>query len=289
MFSTLRRVNENIYGISYFIKREEMIAMRFKEKYGQWAFVAGGSDGMGGEYSTYLAKQGMNVIVNGREKVEEKCKELEETYGIKTLAVPVNLGNLDAVDEIKKATEGLDIGFFVYNAGFVGFSEFHKRDLEQEMYRLNVNVRSLLGLSLVFSKQMVAKRKGGIILMSSCGGVVGTPYINTYSATKAYIYTLAEAMWAELQDYGIDVLSVLPGNTIGQNFSDVPTGTPGFQTGKEVVEEAFSHLGKCVNFIAGEHNRMLCGKYFDTDLRREGIMVMKKSFEEMMQAMGIEK
>lgn len=259
--------------------------MKFNDKYGEWAFVAGGSDGMGGEFSSYLAKQGMNVVVNGLENVEEKCKELEKTYGVKTLGLPINLGVPDAVDQIKKATERLDIGFFVYNAGIASLSEFHKRDIDQEMFRLNVNVRSLLGLSLLFSKQMADKNKGGIILMSSCGGVVGSPYINTYSATKAYIFTLAEAMWAELQNYGVEVLSLLPGLTIGQNFSDIPVGTPGFQTGKEVVEEAFAHLGKSVNFIAGEHNKEMCGKYFDVELRREGVIMMKNNFEQMIQQM----
>lgn len=252
--------------------------MNYQKKYGEWAFVAGGSVGMGGAYCDRLAQEGMNVVVTGRhlEKVEDKCKQIEEDFGVKAKAVAIDFGDLDVLEQVKKATEGLEIGFLVYNAGLASMALFTERDIDFEMYRLNVNVRSPLALSLWFSKGMKERNKGGIILMGSCSGVVGTPFVQAYSATKAYNFTLAEALWGELAEYGIDVMAVLPGNTIGQNFGEVAAGTPGFQTGAEVVAEAFEHFGKDPTVITGEYNRELLGGLFNVEARKQYILKMKK-------------
>ena len=267
---------------------EGEFVMNFREKYGEWAFVAGSSEGMGGAFCDRLAKNGMNIVVTGRhaDKVEVKCRQLESDFGIETKGLVLDLGDNDVLDRVREATDELEVGFLVYNAGLASMALFTDRDIDFELYRLNVNVRSQLALALWFSKGMKERHKGGIILMSSVGGIVGSPFIQTYSATKAYNFTLAEALWGELSDLGIDVMAVLPGNTIGQNFTEVPPGTPGFQTGAEVVEEAFTHFGKEPAFIAGEHNRNLLGGMFDVEKRKQYIMTMKEQLEATMAQFG---
>ena len=262
--------------------------MNFREKYGQWAFVAGGSAGMGGAYCDYLAKQGMDIIVTGRRQnvVEAKCRQLEADYGVATKGLTIDFGATDVLEQVKAATEGMEIGFLVYNAGLASMALFTDRDIEYEMFRLNVNVRSPLALSLWFSKGMKERGKGGMIFMSSNVGIVGTPYVQTYSATKAYNFALGEALWAELKPYGIDVMAVLPGNTIGESFTDVPAGTPGFQTGAEVVAEAFEHFGKDPSVLAGEHNRQQAGSLYDVEARRKHILTMKDFMDEIRNAHG---
>ena len=109
------------------------------------------------------------------------------------------------------------------------------------------------------------------------------------AATKAYIFTLAEALWGELSDYGIDAMAVLPGNTIGQNFTEVSPDTIGFQTGTEVVEEAFEHFGKEPSIITGEYNRQLLGQLFKADVRKQDIMSMKQQMQDTMDQYGFGK
>lgn len=251
--------------------------MGFKEKYGEWAFVAGGSEGMGGAFCDRLAKEGMNVIVTGRheEKISKKQAQLEQDFGVETRGLKIDFGAEEILTQVEAATEGLEVGFLVYNVGLANMMLFPRREIDDEIYRLNANVKSMLVLSLHFSKGMKERGKGGMILMSSSGGVVGTPYIQTYSATKAYAFTLAEALWGELSDFGIDVLAVLPGNTIGQNFTDVPPGTPGFQTGAEVVEEAFNAIGKDPTVVSGEASRQAVKENFNIEKRKAQIMQMK--------------
>lgn len=255
--------------------------MSFREKYGEWGFVAGGSEGMGGAYASRLAKEGMNVIVTGRhqETVDAKAAQLRADYGVEAKGLVIDFGEYDILDKVKEATEGLEIGFLVYNAGLASMAAYDERDIDYELYRLNVNVRSELMLSLYFSKQMKERGKGGMIFMSSCGGIVGTPYIQVYSATKAYNFTLAEALWGEYNGTGIDVMAVLAGNTIGQNFKEVPKGTEGFQTGEEVVEEAFEAFGKVPVMISGEYNRNMMKDVFHPEVRQGYILQMKAAME----------
>lgn len=243
---------------------------------------------MGGAYCDRLAQEGMNVVVCDRDAdtLDGKCAQLERDFGIRTVPVRVDLGALDALDTVRAATDELDIDVLVYNAGLASMALFTERDIDYEMYRLNVNVRSMLALSLWFARGMKSRGRGALILMASVGGTVGTPYVQTYSATKAYALTLAEALWAELGEYGIDVLGVLPGNTIGQSFSDVPPGTPGFQTGREVVDEAVAALGVSPTVIAGEHNRRQFEKTFDIDSRKATIMTMKNQMQAILSRYG---
>ena len=93
--------------------------MNLRKKYGEWGIVCGGSIGMGGAYSDRLAKEGLNVVVTGRhaDTVEAKCRQLEQDYGVKTKALVVDLGDQDAPEQVIKATEGMEMGVLVYNAG----------------------------------------------------------------------------------------------------------------------------------------------------------------------------
>ena len=262
--------------------------MTLREKYGEWGFVAGSSVGMGGAFADRLAKEGMNVVVTGRhaDTVEKKCRQLEHDFGVQTRGMTLDMGGPDMLQKVEDATKDLEVGVLVYNAGLASMEPFINRDFEYELHRLDVNVKGPLLLSMLFARSMAKRNRGAIILLSSTTAIAGTPYVQTYSATKAYNLTLAEALWGELAELGIDVMAVLPGNTIGQNFTEVPAGTPGFQTGAEVVEEAFEHLGKDPAFISGEHNRAMAGDLFNVEARKAYILAMKKGMDEIRAQYG---
>jgi short-subunit dehydrogenase len=108
-----------------------------------------------------------------------------------------------------------------------------------------------------FAKPMLARRAGGIILMSSGAGLQGAPYYSHYSATKAYDIALAEALWGEFRPYDVDVLACVAGMTLStaaKGYQHLDTST--FQTTTELVDEAMSALGKQCTLIAGEFNRV---------------------------------
>lgn len=244
--------------------------MDYKEKYGPWGIVAGGASnaGQAGEHCNYLAKEGLNVVVidNNDKEIIEKCKQLEADYGIQTRTLILDLGRDDAADIMIEATKDLDIGFFVYNAGIATAMEFVDCDVEYEKWRLNVNARSMLFFTIHFAKLFKKRQSGAIMLTSSLAGVVGSPYVATYAATKAYVLNLAESLFTELKRFGVDVLGIIPGNTRSALFQ-VPEGTPGFMTGKEVVYEAHENLGKVPSVIVGQYNRDLFKDVYDIQKR----------------------
>ena len=262
--------------------------MNLREKYGEWGIVCGGSQGQGGAYANKLAEGGMNVVIVGRTQktIDEKIAQLKADYSVEARGLCVNLGSQTAPEQIIEGTKDLEISFLVYNAGLANVEEFKDMSIEYEMFRLNCNVRTMLYLTLYYTKPMVARGKGGIIIVGSDGGVIGAPYIATYSASKAYEMNLGEALWGELKAKGIDVLVPMPGNTIGQNYSDVPAGTPGFQTGAEVAEEAFSHLGEYPSWICGEWNREAVESVWNADRRRDCVLFYKQVMEENTDVFG---
>src|SRR3954452_15592599 len=89
------------------------------EKYGPWAVVAGASVGIGAEFCRQIAAEGVNVVLVSRsiDKLESLAAELAADHGIETRVAGVDLAAPGAEEALFAATEGLEIGLFVYNAG----------------------------------------------------------------------------------------------------------------------------------------------------------------------------
>ena len=110
-------------------------------------------------------------------------------------------------------------------------------------------------------RQMAARHRGGIILVSSLSALQGSALIATYAATKAYGYILGEGLWDELREHGVDVLAFLAGATRTPNYeaSNPKAATrfaPAVMEPAVVVEEALAMLGRQPSAIAGRANRL---------------------------------
>ncbi len=232
----------------------------FKDKYGPWALVAGGAQGIGEAYSLYAAARGLNVIVVDRDQAatQRTAVRLRDTFGVDCLALTCELSAADMLDQVSEAVGAREVGLLVYNAAISDVGPFYKQEtgLELEKARIAVNVSGPLLLTHHFAKPMLSRRRGGIVLMSSGAGLKGAPYYAAYSASKAYSITLAEALWYEFKPYDVDVLAVAGGMTLSTaaaGFSHLDTS--GFQTPEELVEEAMAALGKQPLLVAGTSHR----------------------------------
>ncbi len=232
----------------------------FIEQYGPWAMIAGGAQGIGEAYTRHLAAKGLNVVVLdiSEDALESFQPTIEREYGVECLPVQVDLARTDLLDVVTGAVADREIGLLVYNAGLADVGPFYKADtgLEYEQMKIAINVTGPLVLSYHYAKPMLARRAGGIILMSSGAGLQGSPYYAHYSATKAYDITLAEALWGEFKPYNVDVLACVAGMTLStaaKGYQHLDTST--FQTTTELVEEAMAALGKTCTLMAGEFNR----------------------------------
>ncbi len=122
---------------------------------------------------------------------------------------------------------------------------FLDRALEDVLASVRVTAIGQTTLAHHFGSRMAARGRGGIILVGSLSGNAGMPYQATYGASKAYSQIFAEALWCELKPRGIDVLSLVLGQTdtparTRNGIPDAP-GMPVF-TADEVAQQALDNL-----------------------------------------------
>jgi uncharacterized protein len=235
----------------------------FKARYGSWGIVAGASEGIGATYAGELAARGLNLILVARraDLLQSLASKLSDRYKIETKIIALDLANPDAVEQIAEETRGLEIGLLVYNAAFSAIGPFLERPLEDHIKEINTNSFTPLKLIYLFAEKMLARGRGGVLLMSSLSAFQGSAYISTYAATKAFNIVLAEGLWEEWRQRGVDVLVCVSGAVKTPNYvASEPEQTGGLgdmtMTPDQVVGEALNALGKGPYVIPGRVNRM---------------------------------
>ena len=186
---------------------------RLKAKYGEWALVTGASSGIGKALAENLADAGLNLVLTARRQqvLEEVSANLQAKFAINVQIVVADIATEAGIAHLLASTKDLNIGLLINNAGFGTSGFFHKSDLDSEANMLQVNCEALLKLTHHFSQTFIARKRGGIILMSSMVSFQGVPYAAHYAATKAYVQSLGEALAHELRPLGVDVLAAAPG------------------------------------------------------------------------------
>ncbi len=249
----------------------------FVARYGPWALVAGGAQGIGEAYSRELAQRGLNVAVIdvSEEALATFCPALASEHSVEVLPLHIDLAAPDLTEQVGAALGDRELGLLVYNAGIADVGPFYKAEtgIELEHKRLAINVSGPFNLTYELAKPMLARKRGGIILMSSGAGLQGSPYYTHYAATRAYVLVLAESLWAEFKPYHVDVLGVAAGMTLSTaaaGYQHLDTST--FQTTDELVAEVMAALGQQGMLIAGEINRQ--GREFMKELPRDQLIEM---------------
>lgn len=184
----------------------------FAETYGPWAVVAGASDGTGAAFAHELAARGVHVVLVARRRA--LLEELAASLPVESRVVVLDLSQPGAADELAATTASLDVGLVVYNAGAdphsTPFLDQPFEDLQSLVHR---NCATVLETSHRFGARLVARGRGGLVLVTSGAAWVGGATIAAYGATKAFDLVLGEALWAEWRPHGVDVLSLVLGAT----------------------------------------------------------------------------
>ena len=186
------------------------------KKYGPWAVIAGGSEGIGPCIATHLAKAGINLVLIARkaEQLKEVAERLRAQSGVEVRTLTLDLTDAAMLDRVRAATDDLDVGLLVYNAG-----ASHKTGpyinwaLDDAVKVIKLNTLGQAILAHHFGKRMAARRKGGIVLMGSLAGNGGSPSVVPYAGAKAFSQIFSEGLWWEMKEHGVDVLHVVVGST----------------------------------------------------------------------------
>ena len=184
----------------------------FRDKYGPWAMVAGASEGVGAAMAQAFATRGVHVVLLARRQrvLDEVAESIRTTTGVEARAVAVDLAEDDAMDRILDATADLEMGLVAYNAGAdPNYEPFLEQPVDASMALVQRNCVVPMQLCHHFAGPMVARGRGGLVLVGSGAGLVGAPNIVAYAATKAFDMVLGESLWAELHPHGVDVLNLV--------------------------------------------------------------------------------
>lgn len=237
-----------------------------RETFGGAALVTGASAGIGEAFARALAARKLDVILVARreDKLEALARELSASHGVRTLAVSQNLSEAGAAEAVRKAVDaaGMSVGMLVNNAGFGAYGRFEAQDAERDAAMVDLNCRAVVSLTHTFLPDMLKRKKGAIIFVSSISAFQPTPYFAVYGATKAFDLMLAEALWAELSPSGISVLGVCPGY-VPTEFqqhanSEVAARGAGTFSAEEIVGSALKALGRQPSIICDTGNFLLC-------------------------------
>jgi len=185
----------------------------FQSRYGPWAVVTGASSGIGRATALQLGEAGLNLVIVGRrhDLLNDVAAQLSRSSDIETRVVVADLATSSGLEMVEVACKDLDVGLLVAAAGFGTSGPFLEADLRVELEMLDVNCGALVGECLYFGRRFARRGRGGIVLMASLVGFQGVPFSASYAATKAYVQSLAEALYVELRPLGIDVLASAPG------------------------------------------------------------------------------
>ena len=232
---------------------------RLKSRYGSWALITGASSGIGKELAERIAEAGLNVLIVARRKalLEELAARLRVQYRVEVLVVEADLGTPKGIQHVLQSAQALDVGLLVSSAGFGTSGLFIESSLEEEHAMLRVNCASLLHFTYHYSKIFQARKRGGIILLSSMVAFQGVPYSAHYAATKAYVQSLAEALNLELKPFGVDVLAAAPG-PVETGFSEVANMKMSMAlTPKDVGVPILQALGRKTTVFPGFLTKLL--------------------------------
>ena len=233
-----------------------------KKKYGNWALVTGASSGIGKALARQLAQKSFNLaLVARREPILNKlAQELEEQFHVATRVVASDLSHVGAVRALYDAVSDLDIGLVIPSAGIDEMGSFLDKDYASLEQMLNLNIQVPTEIAHVFGRKLVARKRAGIILVSSLFGYQGIPNFAGYAASKAYILTLGEALNVELAKQGVDVLVLSPGLTdtpfsqsMAIDFGKIPMFA---QRPERVAKTALRAVGRKPTVVSGWLNKI---------------------------------
>lgn len=241
-----------------------MKAIVDQKTFGPWALVTGASAGIGKAMSQHLAASGLNLVLvaRGLARLEQVGRDLATRYGIQYRAIQADLAEDGVLQKVGPATDALDVGLVVGNAGFANPGELLTIDREEMLRGIRIKVTTNLTLVHHFGRKLITRGRGGVLLVSSVGGLAGVPYVTNTAAVEAYVLSLGEGLHVELKRHGVNVTVLMPGPTLtdsmakmGVDPADMPIRP---MSAERVAWEGLRALqGNRPTHIAGRINRVM--------------------------------
>ncbi len=234
------------------------------------ALITGATSGIGKAFAYLFAKAGYNLVITGRREkiIQPIAEKIAKKYGVSVEVLIIELSNqLDLDELVQNIKEINDLEVLVNNAGFATRGTFVENDFSQQEAMVRVHILTVMKLTHAALPNMLLRKKGIIINVSSMGAYVIMPHNTVYCGTKAFITAFTESLHLELLNTGILVQVLCPGFVVTDFHRKMGFNIAKFQknrglirwmTPKEVVTTSIRDLarGKVVS-IPGKSNQLL--------------------------------
>jgi hypothetical protein len=182
-----------------------------------YVLITGATSGIGLELAKLFAKDNYSLVICARNdnELSDTAQQLRGLGAVKVITVAKDLfwpeAAAELYDEIKG--RGILIDVLVNNAGQGQYGKFTETDLERERDIIQLNICTVVELTKLYLKEMVARGSGKILNVTSVAGKIPGPLQAVYHGTKAFAHSFTEAIREEVKDSGVTITSLLPGAT----------------------------------------------------------------------------
>lgn len=180
------------------------------------ALITGASMGIGAEFARQLAARRYDLVLvaRSRDKLEALAATLRKVHGVRVEVIAEDLTREGAVERVhtEVARRGITLHLLVNNAGFATHGPFEQMPIARQLEEITLNVSALVAITHAFVPHLLATR-GAVLNVASTAAFFPVPSMAVYGATKAFVLSFSEALWAELGDRGVKVIALCPGAT----------------------------------------------------------------------------
>ena len=196
------------------------------------SLVTGASSGIGLQYATQLARDyhtDLLLVSNQEEELRKVAEDLETQYHVKAVPHYADLSKQDAAEELYNYchANNLVVDILINDAGVFFFNPYCETSMRRIELMLNLHMTTVAKMCRLFGEDMLKReltaeeqsqaicgkprKKGYILNMSSMSAWMAMPGIQTYNATKAFIYNFSKSLWYELRPQGVNITVMTPG------------------------------------------------------------------------------
>lgn len=178
------------------------------------ALVTGASSGIGRALAQRLAKGGYDLVLCGRDAAQLRAAQRAcQDLGAKSDIVLADLSLPGAVARVYESLDHRSLEVLVNNAGFTVHGDFSETDLKDEIAMIAVHVGAVLELTKLVLPGMLERGRGRILNVGSVYSFAPVPHQAVYGASKAFLLSFSDSLWAELRGSGVSVTALCPGVT----------------------------------------------------------------------------
>ncbi|MDO8661375.1 MAG: SDR family oxidoreductase [Candidatus Woesearchaeota archaeon] len=246
--------------------------------------ITGASSGIGKEFAHLYAKEKANLVLVSRSRSTLLAlkQELEKQYECQVRILVQDIAQEGSAAIIHTKIPVIDV--LINNAGIGDFGALVEKPVKTISAMLQLNMVSLTQLCMLYGKDFKTRKSGMILNVSSVVAFAPIPYFATYSASKAYVLSLSQALAAELSEFNVQVTCLCPGQT-KTNFFNVAGQSK--ESGKGMSARTVALIGKRALeqrktvIIAGAHNKAFA--FAQRFLSRKMVLqIVKKMMKRIM-------